>query len=97
MVRSSWIGSLVGVLACEAAIHAQGVQAERFIVVREGDKPAQKCRVLKCWKDKDGSKVCQVQAVESGEMMTILEPEAQPAAWRSGSLRVWSARSVDMT
>ena len=74
MVRSSWIGALVGVLACAALGQAQTKQAERFVMVREADKPAQKCRVLKCWKDKDGHQLCQVQAVDTGEMMTILDP-----------------------
>src|SRR5205085_11136175 len=60
--------------------HAQGLQPERFVVIREAGKPAQKCRVLKCWKDKQGNKVCQVQVMDTGEMMTILEPDASPGS-----------------
>jgi hypothetical protein len=78
MVRSSWIGALVGVLACAALTHAQSTQAERFVMIREAGKPPQKCRVLKCWKDRDGNQVCQVQAVDSGEMMTIQDPHPTP-------------------
>src|SRR3954468_3614068 len=74
MIRSTGIVAVVGVLACAAVVGAQAIQPERLIMVTEADKPAQKCRVLKCWKDKDGNKVCQVQAIDSGEMMTLLEP-----------------------
>ena len=55
----------------------QAMQAERLIMVTEADKPAQTCRVLKCWRDKDHNKVCQVQAIDSGEMITIVEPDGQ--------------------
>lgn len=57
----------------------QVLQQERLVVIREQGKPPVQCRVLKCWKEKDGSRVCQVQPVGGGEVMTILE-EAIPAA-----------------
>jgi hypothetical protein len=78
MARSLWIGVLAGMLAGATASWAQTRQPERLISVKEKDKPAQKCRVLKCWRDKDGNKVCEVQALDSGERMTILEPEPVP-------------------
>jgi hypothetical protein len=65
-------------LVCAALVQAQSKQAECFVMVREAGKPAQKCRVLKCWKDKEGNKLCQVQAVDGGEIMTILEPTPSP-------------------
>src|SRR5262249_30631239 len=75
MIRSSTgLVAVVGLLACAAVVGAQAMQPERLLMVTEADKPAQKCRVLKCWKDKDGNKVCQVQAIDSGEIMTILDP-----------------------
>jgi hypothetical protein len=46
---------------------------ERIVTLRETGKPAMKCRVLKCWVDKDGNKVCEVQAVDGGEKLTIVE------------------------
>src|SRR5262249_12026587 len=88
MTRSNGIGAVVGLLACAAVVGAQAIQPERLIMVTEADKPAQKCRVLKCWRDKDGNKVCQVQAVDSGEMMTILEPDAPQPAGPSGLVRL---------
>jgi hypothetical protein len=76
MARSFWIGTLVGVLACTAAGRAAVLPQERVITLRESGKPALKCRVLKCWMDKDGSKICEVQAIDGGEKMTIVEKMA---------------------
>jgi hypothetical protein len=76
MVRSSWIGSLVGVLACAVLVHAQGRPSEQYVTVTEAGKPAQKCRVLKTWNDNQGNRLQQVQALDSGEIMTILDPGA---------------------
>src|SRR4051812_6753777 len=87
MIRSTGLGAILGVLACAAAVGAQAMQTERLIMVGEPDKPAQKCRVLKCWRDKAGNKVCQVQALDSGELMTIVEEEARPSGG-SGMVRV---------
>src|SRR5262249_32777441 len=79
MIRSTGLGAVVGVLACAAVVGAQATQPERLIMVTEADKPAQKCRVLKCWRDGDGNKVCQVQAIDSGEMMTIVDAGGRPS------------------
>jgi hypothetical protein len=76
MARSIWIGALVATLACTAPGWAQVQSQERVVTIREADRPAQKCRVLKCWKLKDGGKACQVQAIDTGEMLTIVEPAA---------------------
>jgi hypothetical protein len=58
---------------------------ERIVTLRETGKPAMKCRVLKCWVDKDGNKVCEVQAVDSGEKMTIVERRFGEGAPPSGA------------
>lgn len=79
MIRSSGFGAVLVVLACAAVVGAQAQQAERHIMVTEAGKPAQKCRVIKCWTDRDGSKLCQVQAIDSGEMMTIVQSEGRPS------------------
>jgi hypothetical protein len=47
--------------------------AAKVITVNEPGKPAQKCRVLKMWTQPNGGKACQVQAIESGEMLTIAQ------------------------
>jgi hypothetical protein len=45
----------------------------KVITVSEPGKPAQKCRVLKMWMQPNGGKACQVQAIDSGEMLTIAQ------------------------
>lgn len=88
MIRSPWSGALVVVLACTAPGWGQVLQQERLVVVREEGKPPVQCRVVKCWKEKDGSRVCQVQPVGGGEVMTILEETipAAPTAVASGRI-----------
>lgn len=87
MVRSRWIGPVFGVAAMTGLalgqtkslpVAAPAADAPaQTITVREAGKPAQKCKVLKTWTEVDGSRVSQVQALDTGEMMTI---EAAPTA-----------------
>jgi hypothetical protein len=56
-----------------AAGSAQAAAGETVITVQEAGKPAQRCKVLKTWKMKDGSIASQVQALDTGETMTIVE------------------------
>jgi hypothetical protein len=93
MTRSLWIGALAGALVCTAPGRAQ-VQQEKTVTVREAGKPPAKCRVLKCWRDKDGNKVCQVQAIDGGEMMTIQEPAASEAG-RPGGAQIFHWHGAD--
>ena len=44
MLRSSWVGALVAILACTAPGWGQVLQPESFVMVREEGKPAVKCR-----------------------------------------------------
>ena len=62
--------------------------------MQELNRPGQQCRVVRTWTQADGSQAYQVQALDSGEMMTIVEsgPLAMPAA--PGRTRV---RSVSTT
>lgn len=71
MVRTLRIGALIAVLACTAPSWGQVLQQERYIMVKEDGKPAVKCKVLKTWKEKDGSTVSQVQPVGGGPVMII--------------------------
>lgn len=73
MVRPLRIGALIAVLACTAPSWGQVLQQERFIMVKEDGKSAVKCKVIKTWKDKDGSTVSQVQPEGGGAVMTITE------------------------
>lgn len=54
---------------------------ERIVTIQEAGKPGQRCRVLKTWQQPDGSTAHQVQALDSGEIMTIVEsgPLTAPA------------------
>src|SRR5262245_59710874 len=81
MARSMWIGTLIVVLASTRLALGQATGApptpaagsgERIITVQEADGPAQKCRVVKSWTTSDGSPAMQVQAVDTGEMITVV-------------------------
>jgi hypothetical protein len=90
MVRSFRVGALIAFLACTAPGWGQSVQPEQFVTVREEGKPAQKCRVVKCWKEPDGSRVCHVQVVGSNEMMTIVDAKPAPGSSAPAGSRVFS-------
>jgi hypothetical protein len=87
MVRSLWKRTLVTTLACAGIVCAQQTvsttstakdskpaeKAMRIITVQESGKPGQKCKIVKSWKMPDGATAFQVQALDTGEMMTIVE------------------------
>ena len=77
MVRSTWISALVVGMACTVPAWGQVLQTERFVTVKEAGKPARKCRVLKVWTQRDGTRLAQVKAVDTGEVMTIVEESAR--------------------
>jgi hypothetical protein len=87
MVRSRWFGALAGVVTLTGMALGNSPCANRVIDLQEQGKPAEKCKVLRCWKQKDGRRACQVQSLASGEIMTILDmdepvcpfPKAGPA------------------
>ncbi len=78
MVLSYWKKALVGVLAStglalgQAPVSTPAQPAERVITVREEGKPGQRCKVIKSWKTVEGNQAYQVQALETGEMITIV-------------------------
>jgi hypothetical protein len=57
---------------------------DRTIIVQELGKPGQKCKVLKTWREPDGSTATQVQALDTGELMTIVESEPTAAPVSGG-------------
>jgi hypothetical protein len=79
MVRSIWIRSLVVALASTGFTWGQQMvvpasqPGERIITVDEAGKPAQKCRVLKTWRQADGTRAYQVESLDTGEIITIVE------------------------
>jgi hypothetical protein len=50
-----------------------GESTGQTFTVQEAGKPGQKCKVLKTWKTHEGATAYQVQALDTGEMMTIVE------------------------
>src|SRR5262249_39262922 len=101
MVRAYKIGSVVVGLAASGLAWGQSAPmpltppaapAGKVITVSEPGKPAQKCRLMKQWTQPSGEKACQVQAVDSGEIMTIVQ--AGPATMEGGS---GQAKSMAMT
>src|SRR5262245_20494603 len=76
MYRSRWIGALAGALTFLAPAAAEPFfKPNQIINVREEGKPPRRCKVLSCWSEKDGTRVCQAQALDNGEKMTIIEPK----------------------
>jgi hypothetical protein len=82
MVRSKWKRTLISTLAWAGMGLGQlpGVQAStpvnpvgRVMTVREQGKPGQKCKVLRTWVTSEGTHAYEVQAVATGEIMTIVE------------------------
>jgi hypothetical protein len=72
MVRSCWIKPLFGLLTLTGLAWTQQARGEQFVQMQEINRPAQQCRVLKTWRQKDGTFASQLQAVETGEIMTII-------------------------
>lgn len=85
MVRSIWKGTLVTTFAWAGLAWAQqpipssspaarpGESTVQTFTVQEAGKAGQKCKVLKSWKTPEGKTAYQVQALDTGEMMTIVE------------------------
>jgi hypothetical protein len=82
MVRATKIGSVVVSLAASGLAWGQTAltppapvvePAGKVITVSEPGKPAQKCRLIKMWSQPGGGKACQVQAIDTGHIMTIVQ------------------------
>jgi HEAT repeats len=82
MVRSKWLGPVLLVLAVTGLARSQVLPPaspkEHTMTVQETDKPPLKCRLLKSWHLADGAKAYLVQAVATGEMLTVVPPVAAP-------------------
>jgi hypothetical protein len=94
MVRLHWIGAVVVGMAASGFALAQqssmfqpraGQPHERFMTVREDGHAPQRCKLLKTWREPSGATAYQVQAVDTGELITIVE--SSPAPGNSGGAR----------
>jgi hypothetical protein len=80
MVRSIRIAAVVVGLAWTGLAGAQmsaqpgAAPRPRYMIVREEGKPPQRCLVLKTWQHTNGLPVFQVQAVDTGEVITVVGP-----------------------
>lgn len=75
MVRSVGMLAMVAGLAWTGLAEAQSsspLEKARYINVSEEGKSPQRCKIVKTWRDADGDPVFQVQAVDTGEIMTIV-------------------------
>ncbi len=82
MVRSVGIVAVIVGLAWTGLAGAQSsspLEKARYINVTEEGKPPQRCKLLKTWRETNGAAVFQVQAVDTGEMMTIVGTAPQGA------------------
>jgi hypothetical protein len=82
MLRSVGIAAVVVGLAWTGLAGAQSsspLEKARYINVSEEGKPPQRCKLLKTWRQANGAPVFQVQAVDSGELMTIVSTGPQGA------------------
>ncbi len=82
MVRSVGIVAVIVGLAWTGLAGAQSsspLEKARYINVTEEGKPPQRCRLLKTWREANGAAAFQVQAVDTGEMMTIIGTAPQGA------------------
>jgi hypothetical protein len=108
MVRSVGITALVVGLAWTGLAQAQSssqVQSAtsppkaRHITVREEGKPPLRCRVVKTWRQPNGASAYQVQAVQTGEMLTIASSAPSSGSEQKGQViftRIfhWGANST---
>jgi hypothetical protein len=80
MVRSYGIGTLIVALAATGLAWGQPAAAPtlpkdstgRIIEVAENGGPKQKCKILKEWVEPDGAKAYQVEALDTGEILTMV-------------------------
>lgn len=96
MLWSKWRGAVVLMLACVGLAWSQQTTPvtttatnERIMTVQENGKSL-RCRVLSTWTMPDGSTAYQLQALDTGEMITIVEDG--PALKGKGKLRALPMR-----
>jgi hypothetical protein len=96
MVRSIWRGTLVMVLACVGLSLSQparpGSGEQGTIIVHENGKNLE-CRLLRAWKQKDGTEAYEVQVLQTEEMLTLkVEGPARTPSGMEAKMRAYSVR-----
>lgn len=92
MVRSVRMAAVVLGVVWTGLAGAQSpspLEKARYIHVTEEGKPPQRCKLLKTWREADGSPAFQVQAVDTGELITIVGSSQQGSG---GDPRAMSTR-----
>ncbi len=74
---------------------APSMPHEQVVTIRELNLPPQKCRVLKTWTEKDGSKASQIQAIDTYEIMTMVQPSSSMVDGKPTVTRVYRWKSID--
>lgn len=99
MDRSRWLGVFVGLAWTGLAWSQPGPAptppsggGARFLTVQELDRPAQRCRIVKSWRQPDGSRAFQVESVNGGGTMTIVESAAPSGPGAPGAPRALKTR-----
>jgi hypothetical protein len=104
MIRAKWAGTLSAAFLGAGLALAQppatstptnAAQDEPIVTLREPGKKEAQCRVLKTWHDANGKLAYEVQSLETGEKITVLEstPTAiQSDAMPGGGLRRITSR-----
>ena len=89
MVRSKWARILIIALASTSLTWGQSAPpatwapgSPSIITIQEPGKPALKCRLIRTWRDADGTEKEEVQIIGTGEtmIMTKTTPSAPAAA-----------------
>ncbi len=103
MAWSKWRGALVVISLTSVSLASVGlvwsqstrqtIASERIMTVREDNGKALRCRVLQSWRTSSGAMAYQLQALETGEILTIVE-DGQPTMVPSSSGGV--ARALPM-
>jgi hypothetical protein len=90
MVRSNWRKALLVLLASTGLAWGQQTAPlpAKHLTVREKDQSPLKCEILKAWTTSDGAKAFQVQSVETGEILTVVE-SSPPGPDRSAATRIY--------
>src|SRR5205085_2327306 len=78
MARAKWIKSLFAAAVSTSLAMGQSpvpatATTDKVITVQEVGHAPQKCKVVKVWQLQSGMHAYQVQALDSGEMITIVE------------------------
>jgi hypothetical protein len=92
MVWAKWTESLAAALTCAGLALGQETAAPvpempaggQVVTIQEVGSAPQDCRVQKIWRQPDGNMAYEVQALDTGERMTIVESDAGPTTAQGG-------------